>query len=76
MTKVKDQPETSSCHQMSQKFLTSKYIFTLLSQLFQTETGVNYRKKKVETAPFFTNKLVAELILETEVSLDDLVTYS
>ncbi|XP_065068950.1 solute carrier family 53 member 1-like [Rhopilema esculentum] len=35
-------------------------------KMFQTESGVQYRKEKVETAPFFTNKLVAELILETE----------
>jgi len=38
-------------------------------KLFKTETGVNYRKMKVETAPFFTNKLIADLILETEVCI-------
>nr|AHJ60092.1 xenotropic and polytropic retrovirus receptor [Cyanea capillata] len=35
-------------------------------KMFQTDTGVQYRKATVETATFFTNKQVDGLILETE----------
>ena len=36
-------------------------------QVLETTNGAQYRQEMIETADFFTNKHVGELILDTEV---------
>ena len=40
--------------------------------MWKTTTGVEYRQKKVENAPFYVSQQIDELIKETEVKFRDL----
>jgi len=48
-------------------------VFVYVCQLLRTDRGSHWRQANVETAPFYTNKEVDQLIKEIEVVINMLL---